>query len=147
MSQVQDRAQSTEEARTARFDLNIHVAVGRGVYASSKLITIAPAVICINSSKLPIKIHQCQSDWFLTLQPGKAQPLIWFNPEARQELIARPVSEDTAWNWSGKFTVSEVANHMLRIHSLHDYAHYTILPITIMMQVQAYSSHDGASAE
>lgn len=113
----------------------MHVAVGGGVFAASKMITIAPAAVCTNASNTTIRVHQCQSDWYLTLQPGQTQPLIWFNPEAKQELMVRPISREMVWNWSGRFTVGEVASHMLRVHARDDCAHYAILPITIMMQV------------
>lgn len=45
------------------------------------------------------------------------------------------MSKELEWNWSGRFTVSDVANHMLRVHLKDEHAHYAIIPITIMMQV------------
>lgn len=108
------------------------------------MITVSPATVCINASNSVIRVHQCQSDWYLTLQPGQTEPLIWFNPEAKQELMVRPISRDMVWNWSGRFTVAEVANHMLRVHARDDCAHYAILPITIMMQVCVSEFNDGS---
>lgn len=125
----------SQAVRQAKYELNIHVAIGRGTFAASKLITIASASVCTNASNTTMMIQQCHSDWCLTLEPKQSQPIIWFNPDAKQELMVRPMSKDIVWSWSGRFAVSDVANHTLRLHAQED-GHFAILPITVMMQVR-----------
>eukprot|EP00892_Ulva_mutabilis_P007518 jgi/Ulvmu1/5138/UM021_0155.1 len=127
------RARHTAGSRPAKYELNIHVAIGRGAFAASKLITIAPATVCTNASNTTVLVQQCHSGRCLSLEPTQSRPIIWFNPDAKQELSVRPIAKDICWMWSGRFTVSDVANHALRLHAKED-GHYAILPITVMMQ-------------
>lgn len=119
----------------ARYDVNVHVAIGSHPFASSKLVTFAPAVVLCNASNATMNVQQYHSNKLLTLQPGSSRPLIWFNPDAKSELLVQPVCEGVLWNWSGRFTVSEVCTHALRIHSKNDPSHFTILPVSVSMQV------------
>jgi SHR-binding domain of vacuolar-sorting associated protein 13 len=122
----------------ARYDVNVHVAIGSNPFASSKLVTFAPAVVLCNASNATMHVQQYHSNKLLTLEPGHSQPLIWFNPDAKPELLVQPVScEAVQWAWSGRFTVSEVSSHALRIHSKNDPSHFTILPVSVTTQVCA----------
>ena len=119
----------------ARYDVNVHVAIGSHPFASSKLVSFAPAVVLCNASNAIMHVQQHHSSKLLTLKPGHSRPLIWFNPDAKPELLVQPVCEGVQWSWSGRFTVSEVSSHALRIHSKNDPSPFTILPVTVSMQV------------
>ena len=127
---------------TARYDINVHVAIGSQPFASSKLVSFAPAVVLCNASNAIMHVQQYHSSKLLTLKPGQSRPLILFNPDAKPELLVQPVCEGMQWNWSGRFTVSEVASHALRIHSTNDPSHFTILPISVSMQVRSVCAPD-----
>jgi hypothetical protein len=129
--QAYDRSEST----VARYDVNVHVAIGSMPFESSKLVTIAPAVVLSNASNVTMHVCQYHSNMLLTLEPGQTQPLVWFNPEAKPELMLQPISELIQWNWSGRFAVSEPSSHSLRVHAKTDRSQFAIIPVTIVMQV------------
>lgn len=127
------------ELAMARYDINVHVAIGSHPFASSKLVSFAPAVVLCNASNAIMRVQQQHSNKLLTLEPGHSKPLIWFNADAKPELLVQPVYEGVLWNWSGRFTVSEVSSHALRIHSKNDPSHFTILPVSISTHVRSLS--------
>jgi hypothetical protein len=135
------RLQGCEESdlTMARYDVNVHVSIGSNPFASSKLVTFSPAVVLCNASNATMHVQQFHSSKLLTLDPGDSQPLIWFNPDAKPELLVQPVCEGVQWSWSGRFTVSEVSSHALRIHSKNDPSHFTILPVSVTTQVSSLS--------
>lgn len=119
----------------ARYDVYAHVAIGRGAFMASRIVTLAPAFVLVNSADVPIQVCQHRSNVIITLNVGQSRPWPWFVSEGKTELLARPVSSNPAWCWSGRFSIAEVGNYNMRLVSARDTSEYTIFPIGITMQV------------
>jgi hypothetical protein len=120
----------------AKYDVNLQVAIGRGAFALSKVVTISPSFIIVNAANSPVEVRQSHSTVILTLQPGQSRPVIWFNADAKPEMLVRPVHGECDWAWSGRFPLAEATNHTLRIHARCNDALYAIMPISIVSQVR-----------
>ena len=119
----------------ARYDVHAHVAIGRGAFQASRVVTLAPAFLLVNSADVPIQVCQHRSNVVITLGVGQSRPWPWFASEGRTELLARPASSAPVWCWSGRFSIAEVGNYNMRLTAAGRPSQYTIFPIGITMQV------------
>jgi hypothetical protein len=128
------QAESQKAETWARYDVNAHVAIGTGAFVASRIVTLAPGYVLVNSADIPIEVCQARSNAIVTLDPGEARPWAFLLGDMKSELLIRPVSGEAQWCWSGRFSISEVGNYSIRLTSTLSPAVYTILPIGVTMQ-------------
>lgn len=129
----------------ARYDVNLHVAMGSGAFSGSRMVTIAPTFVLVNAADVPIEVCHARSRVVVTLEPGEARPWTWFMSDGRPELLARPVGTAVDWCWSGRFSIAEVGNYHVRLIAEKSMATYTIFPIGITMQARPAAGSCGTS--
>jgi vacuolar protein sorting-associated protein 13A/C len=134
------QAESQKAEKWARYDVNVHVAIGPGAFGSSRIVTLAPRYVLVNSADTLIEVCQHRSNAIITLEPGEARPWAFFGAEKPSELLVRPVSNKAQWCWSGPFSISDVGNYSLRLTSALSPAVYTILPIGVTTQARSVLS-------
>jgi SHR-binding domain of vacuolar-sorting associated protein 13 len=120
-----------------RFDIAVHVALGTGLLSHSRVVTLAPAIVLVNSSTVDMELCQPRCNVVRRLQGGESLPLQSYGSyDGRQEIMLRPLDIGISWCWSGRILIAEAGTCSIRIQAATDPQQYTIMPVTMTRQVR-----------
>ena len=123
------------EAR-ARYDVNVHVALGTGAFSACRIITLAPAFVLVNETGGPLELCQHGSNAITSLCEGAELPWVSIaGGDASTTLLMRPCGGAAPWCWSGRIDVAEVGENAVRISSSADPDVFIIMPVAVTIQV------------
>ena len=134
----QSREEAEQPMLLMRFEINTNVRLGSAPFTSSRLVTLAPAYIVANISDVPFEVRHHHSEVTVTLLPGERRPWPWFGTAGTTDLLCRPVGVELRWQWSKRFSMSDVGSHYLRVVCESDKGEiikFSVLPVGITTQV------------
>lgn len=121
----------------ARYDVNVHVALGTGAFSACRILTLAPASVLVNETGAPLEVCQHGSSAVTTLSVGAELPWVSIaGGDASTTLLMRPCDGTQQWCWSGRVDVAEVGENGIRIASAAHPDAFAIMPVTVAIQVR-----------
>jgi SHR-binding domain of vacuolar-sorting associated protein 13 len=121
---------------TMRFDISVHVALGKAPFSHTRIVTIAPTIVLVNASTMCIELCQPRCNVVRRLKGGESLPLQSFGThDGKHEVMLRPMDESTAWCWSGRILIAEAGTCSIRIRAATEPYLYLVVPVTMTRQV------------
>ena len=104
---------------TQSFCLSMMVSSGSDIFWRTKIVSFYPRFIIVNNLKQDFIYHQRNTISQITcIHPGENIPFHWTDEKAPRQICIR--LNDKGWEWSGGFSINELASFSLRIRNSID---------------------------
>ncbi|CAD7705163.1 unnamed protein product [Ostreobium quekettii] len=121
---------SKEPPRNSLYEFNVAVGIPPSLFHHTKIITLTPRFILINTSGQTLEYGQKTTCMVYSFENGQSASHHWYDSNAPHELCVRPAND---CHWSGSFRLDEVNDFGLRIRRKST-REFLILPVDISLR-------------